>query len=194
MRRGAALALLLAAVLGLGARRARGAVALSDFYPFGTARGDAVTPKQDDGGSGLRPLSVPFPFFGTEHSGLYVSTGAREGLSRAARPRLPPRDLAPASGRGGMRTALCARRTEAQAERGGAGHGPDTSALLPPAAASSHAGTMLRGPLRKRRGGSGRAASASVSRVGTWPVSVLVPLLAICEVPRWSWRPSDRRL
>uniref|UniRef100_A0A8C6S0V9 Sushi, nidogen and EGF-like domains 1 n=1 Tax=Nannospalax galili TaxID=1026970 RepID=A0A8C6S0V9_NANGA len=36
-------------------------------------RGDAVTPKQDDGGSGLRPLSVPFPFFGAEHSGLYVN-------------------------------------------------------------------------------------------------------------------------
>ncbi|XP_038939693.1 sushi, nidogen and EGF-like domain-containing protein 1 isoform X1 [Rattus norvegicus] len=73
MRRGAAWALLLAAALGLGARGVRAAVALADFYPFGTKRGDAVTPKQDDGGSGLQPLSVPFPFFGAEHSGLYVN-------------------------------------------------------------------------------------------------------------------------
>ncbi|XP_029081207.1 sushi, nidogen and EGF-like domain-containing protein 1 isoform X7 [Monodon monoceros] len=73
MPRGATWALLLAAALGLGARGVRGAVALADFYPFGAERGDAVTPKQDDGGSGLRPLSVPFPFFGAEHSGLYVN-------------------------------------------------------------------------------------------------------------------------
>ncbi|XP_073928346.1 sushi, nidogen and EGF-like domain-containing protein 1 isoform X10 [Castor canadensis] len=73
MPRGAAWALLLAAALGLGARRVRGAVALADFYPFGAERGDAVTPKQDDGGSGLQPLSVPFPFFGAEHSALYVN-------------------------------------------------------------------------------------------------------------------------
>ncbi|XP_044922838.1 sushi, nidogen and EGF-like domain-containing protein 1 isoform X7 [Mustela putorius furo] len=74
MQRGAAWALLLAAALGLGVRGVRGAVALADFYPFGAERGDAVTPKQDDGGSGLQPLSVPFPFFGAEHSGLYVNT------------------------------------------------------------------------------------------------------------------------
>nr|XP_031308460.1 sushi, nidogen and EGF-like domain-containing protein 1 isoform X5 [Camelus dromedarius] len=67
------LGVLLAAALGLGVRDVRGAVALADFYPFGAERGDAVTPKQDDGGSGLRPLSVPFPFFGSEHSGLYVN-------------------------------------------------------------------------------------------------------------------------
>ncbi|XP_074172461.1 sushi, nidogen and EGF-like domain-containing protein 1 isoform X9 [Rhinolophus sinicus] len=73
MQPGAAWALLLAAALGLGARGVRGAVALGDFYPFGAERGDAVTLKQDDGGSGLQPLSVPFPFFGTEHSGLYVN-------------------------------------------------------------------------------------------------------------------------
>ncbi|XP_015999698.2 sushi, nidogen and EGF-like domain-containing protein 1 isoform X2 [Rousettus aegyptiacus] len=73
MLRGAAWALLLAAALGIGARGVRGAVALADFYPFGAEHGDAVTPKQDDGGSGLRPLSVPFPFFGTEHAGLYVN-------------------------------------------------------------------------------------------------------------------------
>lgn len=89
---GAAWALLLAAALGLGARGVRGAVALADFYPFGAEHGDAVTPKQDDGGSGLRPLSVPFPFFGAEHSGLYVSTRARgrQGGRCAPPPRLPP--------------------------------------------------------------------------------------------------------
>lgn len=97
MPRGAARALLLAVVLGLGARGVRGAVALADFYPFGAERGDAVTPKQDDGGSGLRPLSVPFPFFGAEHSGLYVSNpkpvgSAGEGAvpRRCPPPRLPP--------------------------------------------------------------------------------------------------------
>ncbi|XP_060049584.1 sushi, nidogen and EGF-like domain-containing protein 1 isoform X2 [Erinaceus europaeus] len=69
----AAWPLLLAAALGLGARGARGAVALADFYPFGAEQGDAVTPRQDDGGSGLRPLSQPFPFFGAQHTGLYVN-------------------------------------------------------------------------------------------------------------------------
>ncbi|XP_078185080.1 sushi, nidogen and EGF-like domain-containing protein 1 isoform X19 [Callithrix jacchus] len=73
MRLGVAWALLAAAALGLGARGVRGAVALADFYPFGAERGDAVTPKQDDGGSGLRPLSGPFPFFGARHSGLFVN-------------------------------------------------------------------------------------------------------------------------
>uniref|UniRef100_H0WH28 Sushi, nidogen and EGF like domains 1 n=1 Tax=Otolemur garnettii TaxID=30611 RepID=H0WH28_OTOGA len=73
MQPGAAWALLVAVALGFGARGVRGAVSLSDFYPFGEEHGDAVTPKQDDGGSGLQPLSVPFPFFGVEHSGLYVN-------------------------------------------------------------------------------------------------------------------------
>lgn len=93
---GAARALLLAVALGLGARGVRGAVALADFYPFGAEHGDAVTPKQDDGGSGLRPLSVPFPFFGAEHSGLYVSTRARGAPGRALCPgRCPPPRLPP---------------------------------------------------------------------------------------------------
>lgn len=93
---GAAWALLVAVALGLGARGVRGAVALADFYPFGAEHGDAVTPKQDDGGSGLRPLSVPFPFFGAEHSGLYVSTRARGAPGRALCPgRCPPPRLPP---------------------------------------------------------------------------------------------------
>ncbi|XP_038002011.1 sushi, nidogen and EGF-like domain-containing protein 1 [Motacilla alba alba] len=48
-------------------------VPLGDFYPFGPAQGDAATRKQDDGGSELRPLSIPFPFFGVGHTGLYVN-------------------------------------------------------------------------------------------------------------------------
>ncbi|NXD01234.1 SNED1 protein, partial [Certhia familiaris] len=52
---------------------AGGEVPLGDFYPFGPAQGDAATRKQDDGGSELRPLSIPFPFFGAGHTGLYVN-------------------------------------------------------------------------------------------------------------------------
>ncbi|NXL53183.1 SNED1 protein, partial [Podilymbus podiceps] len=52
---------------------AGGVVPLADFYPFGPTQGDATTRKQDDGGSELRPLSVPFPFFGAGHTGLYVN-------------------------------------------------------------------------------------------------------------------------
>lgn len=58
---------------------AGGVVPLADFYPFGPAQGDAATRKQDDGGSELRPLSIPFPFFGAGHTGLYVSTGMQWG-------------------------------------------------------------------------------------------------------------------
>ncbi|KAL8187703.1 UNVERIFIED_CONTAM: hypothetical protein K2H54_054171 [Gekko kuhli] len=52
--------------------RAKGAVPLADFYPFGPAQGDAATPQQDDGGSGLRPIAVKFPFFGAAHTALYI--------------------------------------------------------------------------------------------------------------------------
>ncbi|NXN89949.1 SNED1 protein, partial [Bombycilla garrulus] len=52
---------------------AGGEVPLGEFYPFGPAQGDAATRKQDDGGSELRPLSIPFPFFGAGHTGLYVN-------------------------------------------------------------------------------------------------------------------------
>uniref|UniRef100_A0A663ECY7 Sushi, nidogen and EGF like domains 1 n=1 Tax=Aquila chrysaetos chrysaetos TaxID=223781 RepID=A0A663ECY7_AQUCH len=52
---------------------AGGVVPLADFYPFGPTQGDAATRKQDDGGSELRPLSLPFPFFGAGHTGLYVN-------------------------------------------------------------------------------------------------------------------------
>lgn len=137
MPRGATWALLLAAALGLGARGVRGAVALADFYPFGAERGDAVTPKQDDGGSGLRPLSLPFPFFGAEHSGLYVSNpsprGAPGGCCAPAAARRPEsrrrrQQLGTVAARGGMRTALPPSggqgRTAARGS-GGRGWGPE---------------------------------------------------------------------
>lgn len=110
MPRGAAWALLLAAALGLGARGVRGAVALADFYPFGAEHGDAVTPKQDDGGSGLRPLSVPFPFFGAEHSGLYVSTPSPRGAREGAAPRPLPAAPTPAA----AASSLAPRRPEVE--------------------------------------------------------------------------------
>ncbi|XP_074046826.1 sushi, nidogen and EGF-like domain-containing protein 1 isoform X4 [Macrotis lagotis] len=67
--RGLARWALLAALASWG----RALVPLADFYPFGPAAGDAATPKQDDGGSGLLPVSLPFPFFGAGHGGLYVN-------------------------------------------------------------------------------------------------------------------------
>lgn len=63
---------------------AKGAVPLADFYPFGPAQRDASTPQQDDGGSGLRPIAVKFPFFGAAHTALYVSS-CQAGLRRAQR-------------------------------------------------------------------------------------------------------------
>lgn len=122
----------------------RGAVALADFYPFGAERGDAVTPKQDDGGSGLQPLSVPFPFFGAEHSALYVSNPELAGVpGRAQRPgRCPPLGLAPPPPatwhRGGQRwnkdSANSLRRPRPdsgprrEARQGGASSSPGTLA------------------------------------------------------------------
>ncbi|KAM4693949.1 sushi, nidogen and EGF-like domain-containing protein 1 isoform 2-T2 [Discoglossus pictus] len=50
-----------------------GLVPLEDFYPFGPRVGDFVTRRQDDGGSGLLPISNPFTFFGDKHGGLYVN-------------------------------------------------------------------------------------------------------------------------
>ncbi|XP_068136741.1 sushi, nidogen and EGF-like domain-containing protein 1 isoform X4 [Hyperolius riggenbachi] len=50
-----------------------GYVPLSDFYPFGPEEGDSVTRRQDDGGSGLLPISKAFTFFGDKHTGLYVN-------------------------------------------------------------------------------------------------------------------------
>ncbi|XP_029472488.1 sushi, nidogen and EGF-like domain-containing protein 1 [Rhinatrema bivittatum] len=51
----------------------QGSVPLDDFYPFGLEQGDSITRKQDDGGSGLLPISIQFPFFGAAHAELYVN-------------------------------------------------------------------------------------------------------------------------
>ena len=48
-------------------------IPLADFYPFGSESGDANNPRIDDGSSALIQLSFSFPFFGTDHSSLYVS-------------------------------------------------------------------------------------------------------------------------
>lgn len=130
MRGAAAWALLVAAALGLGARGARGAVPLADFFPFGAERGDALTPKQDDGGSGLRPLSAPFPFFGAQHSGLYVSGGrGRAGVhgGRCAR-HCPPSRLRPRppatwhrGGQGWTEDSASSRRGQGRTASGQAG-------------------------------------------------------------------------
>ncbi|XP_061593558.1 sushi, nidogen and EGF-like domain-containing protein 1 isoform X1 [Cololabis saira] len=53
--------------------RVESAVPLEDFYPFGRHNGDSQTIAQDDGGSGLQEISVAFPFFGENHTGLYVN-------------------------------------------------------------------------------------------------------------------------
>nr|DBA25970.1 TPA: hypothetical protein GDO54_010287 [Pyxicephalus adspersus] len=58
---------------------ANGLVPLSDFYPFGREEGDSVTRRQDDGGSGLLPISKAFTFFGDKHSGLYAGFNAGDG-------------------------------------------------------------------------------------------------------------------
>lgn len=69
--------------------RAKGAVPLPGFYPFGPAQGDAATPQQDDGGSGLQPIAVKFPFFGATHTALYVSSRpVPSGLRKVQAPHL----------------------------------------------------------------------------------------------------------
>lgn len=49
------------------------AVPLADFYIFGAGVGDSSLPPNDDGFSEPILLNMPFPFFGTRQSSLYVS-------------------------------------------------------------------------------------------------------------------------
>lgn len=46
---------------------------LSQFYPFGSTAADNNLPANDDGSSPSIPISVPFPFFGSSYSSVYVS-------------------------------------------------------------------------------------------------------------------------
>ena len=46
---------------------------LSQFYPFGSAAGDSNLPANDDQYTSSIPLSVQFPFFGSNYSSVFVS-------------------------------------------------------------------------------------------------------------------------
>ena len=46
---------------------------LSQFYPFGSAAGDRNLPANDDQYTSSIPLSVQFPFFGSNYSSVFVS-------------------------------------------------------------------------------------------------------------------------
>lgn len=48
-------------------------VPLSEFYPYGVSEGDTALPSNDDGSSGVIPISIQFPYFDRNHDSLYVS-------------------------------------------------------------------------------------------------------------------------
>lgn len=48
-------------------------VPLSDFYPYGVSEGDTALPANDDGSSGVIPISILFPYFDRNHDSLFVS-------------------------------------------------------------------------------------------------------------------------
>lgn len=50
---------------------------LSQFYPFGSIAADNNLPANDDGFTSSIPISVPFPFFGSSYSSVYVSICTR---------------------------------------------------------------------------------------------------------------------
>lgn len=45
----------------------------SQFYRFGSAEGDKILPSNDDESTSSIDVSVPFPFFGSSYSSIYVS-------------------------------------------------------------------------------------------------------------------------
>ena len=47
---------------------------LSEFYPYGTSKGDTALPPNDDGSSGEISISILFPYFDHNHDSLFVST------------------------------------------------------------------------------------------------------------------------
>ena len=47
---------------------------IADVFPFGPFVGDGEVPPFDDGSSGAIFLSLPFPYFGTSESIIYVSS------------------------------------------------------------------------------------------------------------------------
>ena len=65
--------LLLSCSLLLLLLRGASGIPLSEFYPFGSSAGDTLLPENDDGSSPMITLSGSFPFFGSQHTDLYVS-------------------------------------------------------------------------------------------------------------------------
>lgn len=55
---------------------------LSQFYPFGSTAADNNLPANDDGYTSSIPISVPFPFFGSSYSSVYVSIICTRMLER----------------------------------------------------------------------------------------------------------------
>ena len=49
------------------------AAVLPNFYPFGQSEGDQFLPPNDDGSSGIVPITIQFPFFDQNHNSLFVS-------------------------------------------------------------------------------------------------------------------------
>ena len=47
-------------------------IPLASFYPYGSTAGDTLLPPSDDGSSPAINLNIPFPFFDTDHSTLFV--------------------------------------------------------------------------------------------------------------------------
>ena len=67
------------ALLALGALLSATATAAplpapAHFYPYGPGVGDRTAPVNDDGSTGVIPISTPFPYFDVPHESLYVST------------------------------------------------------------------------------------------------------------------------
>nr|XP_022329841.1 sushi, nidogen and EGF-like domain-containing protein 1 [Crassostrea virginica] len=46
---------------------------LSQFYPFGATAGDSNLPANDDGSTSSIHISVPFPFFGSSYTSVFVN-------------------------------------------------------------------------------------------------------------------------
>lgn len=54
------------------------AIPEEDFYPFGNTTGDEALPRVLDNSSPVIPLTITtFPYFGQDHSQLYVSVECR---------------------------------------------------------------------------------------------------------------------
>ena len=49
------------------------AAVLPNFYPFGYSEGDQFLPQNDDGSSGIVPITIQFPYFDQNHNSLFVS-------------------------------------------------------------------------------------------------------------------------